>query len=118
MSPWLRRMVKLLEIGMPLGKAVGEVFQQVDIERFAPEIDVFNEILADLPEIDMVDALDNAHLGAHVQVIQRLEGAALEALHTFLQGHPRPWQGLSQVIADDSTIWWVCEQHRRELEGH
>jgi internalin A len=118
MSPWLRRMVKLLEIGMPLGKAVGEVFQQVDIERFAPEIDVFNEILGDLPEIDVVDALTSAQLDAKAQAMQRLEGAALEALHTFLQGHPRPWQGLSQVIADDGTIWWVCERHRRVLEGH
>ncbi|MEO7018711.1 MAG: hypothetical protein ABI234_00985, partial [Ktedonobacteraceae bacterium] len=116
MSPWLRRMVKVLEIGMPLGKGVNEAFKLVDIERFAPEIDVFNEILSDLPEIDALDALSNAQLDAQVQTMQRLEGAALEALHTFLQGYPRPWQGLSRVI-DNGSIWWLCEHHRREFEA-
>lgn len=118
MSPWLRRIVKMLEIGLPLGKAVNEVFKQVDIERFAPEIDVFHEILADLPEIRVIDALDNAQLDAKVQTMQRVEGVALEALHTFLQGQPRPWQGLSQIITDDGTILWLCEQHRKEFEAN
>jgi internalin A len=118
MSPWLRRIVKMLEVGMPLGKAVNEVFKQVDIERFAPEIDVFNEILSDLPEIDAIDDLSNAQLDAKMLTMQRLEGSALEALHTFLKGHPRPWQGLSQVITDDDTMLWLCEHHRNEFEAH
>jgi len=53
----------------------------VDIERFAPEIDVFNEILAHLPEIKAIDALSNAQLDAKEQTMQRLEGSALEAFH-------------------------------------
>lgn len=118
MSPWLRRIVKILEVGMPLGKAVNEVFKQVDIERFAPEIEVFNEILGDLPAIDAIDDLSNAQLDAKVQTMQRLEGSALEALHTFLKGHPRPWQGLSQIITDDGTMLWLCEHHRKEFEAH
>jgi hypothetical protein len=59
-SPWLHRLVKVLEVGMPLGKAINEGFKLVDIERFVPEIDVFNEILTDLPEIEVIDALSNA----------------------------------------------------------
>ena len=45
MSPWLRRLVVVLKTGVPLGKAVGEVFDQVDTERLATQIDLFNEIL-------------------------------------------------------------------------
>lgn len=116
MSPWLRRMVKLLEVGLPLGKAINEGWKLMDIERFVPEIEVFQEILTDLPEIEASDDLSQAHLGAQAQTLQRLEGGALEALHTFLNGHPRPWQGLTQVIADDGTLLWVCDQHRKEFE--
>jgi hypothetical protein len=118
MSPWLRRIVKVLEVGIPLGKTINEGFKLVDIERFAPEIEVLNEILGDLPEISTIDALSESQIDEKkVQVIQHLEGAALEALHTFLQGHPRPWQGLSQVITDDGTILWLCEHHRKEFES-
>jgi internalin A len=117
MSPWLRHMVRLLEIGLPLGQALNEGFKLVDIEPFAPDIDVFKEILADLPEIKDIEAMSDVHLDAQMQTMQRLEGAALEALHTFLQGYPRPWQGLSQVIAKDNTILWLCEPHRKEYEA-
>jgi hypothetical protein len=118
MSPWLRRMVKMLEIGLPLGKAVNEIFKQVDIERLAPEIDVFKEILADLPEIKIIDALSNAQLDAKVQTQQRLEGAALRVLFHFLDSADpaHHWQGLSQIITDDGTILWLCEQHRKAFE--
>ncbi len=117
MSPWLRRMVKLLEIGLPLGKAANEALKLVDIERFAPEIEVFNEILDDLLEVEASDDLKDARLGMQAQTLQRLEGAPLEALHTFLKGHPQPWQGLTQVIADDGTLLWVCDYHRKEFEA-
>jgi internalin A len=120
MSPWLRRMVKVLEVGMPLGKTINEGFKLVDIEHFAPEIDVFNEILGDLPEISVIDALSNAQLDGKVQTMQQLEGSARRVLFHFLdttdQAHR--WQGLSHpVITDDRTILWLCEQHRKEFEA-
>jgi internalin A len=117
MSPWLRVMVKLLEIGLPQGKALNEGFKLVDIERFAPQIEVFQEVLAGLPEIEASDDLKDARLGAPGQTLQRLEGAPLEALHTFLKGHPPPWQGLTQVPAEDGTLWWVCDHHRQVFEA-
>lgn len=116
MSPWLRRLVKLLEVGLPLGKAINEAWKLVDMERFIPAITVMQEILADLPEIGGNDDLKEVRLDAQGQTLQRLEGTALEALHTFLNGHPRPWQGLTQVIADDGTLLWVCDYHRKVLE--
>ena len=117
MSPWLRCIVKMLEIGLPIAKTVNEGLKLADINPFSTEIDVFNEVLTDLPAIETIDALDNAQLDAKGPAMQHLEGAPLEALHTFLKGHPRPWQGLGQVIADDGTIWWVCERHRKEFEA-
>ena len=51
MSPWLLRIVKVLKVGLPMVKDIGDIFDQVNKDRFAAEIDVFNEILAGLPEI-------------------------------------------------------------------
>ena len=115
MAPWLRVMIKLLEIGVPLGKAVNEGFKLVDVERFAPQIEIFNEILDDLPEIEASDALKEAGLDGRAPTLQRLEGAALEALHTLLSAHQKPWQGLTPVIAADGSLWWVCDRHRKEF---
>src|SRR5258708_17327983 len=82
MSPWLRRLVVVLKTGVPLGKAVGEVFDQVDTERLANQIELFNEILTDLPGLDAMDAVSET--GGNLSVEQRLEGAALRGLLHFL----------------------------------
>jgi hypothetical protein len=117
MSPWLRRIVKVLKVGLPTARVLDVVFDPTDVDRFAQEIAVFNEILADLPEIATIDAVKDAQLDAGIQTIQQPEGAASEALHTFLQTYPRPWQGLSQVTADNGTILWLCDHHRKEFEA-
>ena len=100
-----------------MAKNIGDVFDAVVGDRFAAEIDVFNENLADLPEVAAIDEVKQAQLDAGIQTIQRLEGAASEAFHTFLKTHPRPWQGLSPVITDDGTILWLCDHHRKEFEA-
>jgi len=118
MSPWLRVMVKLLEVGMPLGQSVNKAFNLVDIERFVPDIDVFNEILSDLPEINAIDTLSNAQLDGKVQTVQHLDGAAQRVLFHFLDtaDPAHRWHGLSQVT-ENGTIWWLCEHHRQEFEA-
>ena len=115
MSPWLRRLVVVLKTGVPLGKAVGEVFDQVDTERLANQIELFNEILTDLPGIDTVDAVGEK--GGNFSVEQRLEGAALRVLFHFLDtaDPAHHWHGLDKVPTPDGTILWLCEQHKREL---
>jgi hypothetical protein len=120
MSPWLRRIVKVLEVGMPLGKTINEGFKLVDITRFSPEIDVINEVLGDLPEIKIIDALSNAQLDGQVQTMQQLDGAALRVLAHFLDtaDPAHQWHGLSPIITDDGTILWLCEHHRKALEVH
>jgi len=117
MSPWLHRLVTVLKTGVPLGKAVGEVFDQVDTERLAHQIDLFNEILTDLPGIDAVDAVSETGGNGHLSVEQRLEGAALRVLFYFLDtaDPAHHWHGLVKVPTPDGTILWVCEQHKREL---
>jgi internalin A len=113
MSPWLRRMVKVLEVGIPLGKAINEGFNLVDIKRFIPEIDFLKEILGALPEISVVDAQSNAQLDTKVQTTQQVEGPARRALFHFLDTSDpaHRWQGLSPVITDDGTILWLCKHH-------
>lgn len=115
MSPWLRRLIVVLKTGVPLGKAVGEVFDQMDTERLANQIELFNEILTDLPSIDTVDAV--SEMGGNLSVEQRLEGAALRVLFHFLDitDPAHHWHGLDKVLTPDGTILWVCEQHKREF---
>lgn len=117
MSPWLRRLVIILKTSMPLGKAVGEVFDQVDTERLASQIDLFNEILTDLPDFDAMDTVSEiGSMKGSFAVEQHLEGAALRALLHFLDAADpsHHWHGLDKVLTPDGTILWVCEQHKRE----
>jgi len=117
MSPWLRRLVAVLKVGVPLGKAVGEVFEHVDTERLANQIDLFNEILIDLPALDAMDAVSETGGDGQIAVEQRLEGAALRVLFHFLDtaDPAHRWHGLDKVKTRDGTILWLCEQHKREL---
>lgn len=114
MSPWLRRLVTVLKTGGSLGKAVGEVFDQVDVERFANQIDLFNEILDDLPAFEAIETVSEVNGGATPPSGQHLEGAALRALAHFLEvaDPARRWHGLQRVVMADRTILWVCEQHK------
>jgi internalin A len=115
MSPWLRRLVTVLEMGVPLGKAVGEVFDQVDTERLANQIDLFYEILTDLPDLDALDSASET--GGNLSVEQHLEGAALRVLFHFLDtaDSAHHWHGLDKVLTPNGTILWVCERHKREF---
>lgn len=115
LSPWLRRLVTVLKTGVPLGKAVGEVFDQVDTERVATQIDLFNEILSDLPDLDAMNAV--SEIGGNFSAEQHLEGTALRALSHFLHtvDPARHWHGLDRVMTSDNRILWVCEQHKREF---
>lgn len=115
MSPWLRRLVTVLKTGGSLGKAVGEVFDQVDVERFANQIDLFNEILDDLPAFEAIETVSEVNGGTSSPSGQHLEGAALRALAHFLEvaDPARRWHGLQRVVmVEDRTMLWVCEQHK------
>ncbi len=116
MRPWLRGMVQVLEAAVPLGKAINEGWKLVDIEHLTPAIEVFQEILADLPEFEEENTLEQAHLEPRGPQVQHLEGAAREALQTVLAQFPRPWQGLSPLLLEDRSLVWVCDQHRQLLE--
>ncbi len=113
MSPWLRRIVAVLKTGVPLGKAVGAVFDQMDVDRFANQIDLLNEILSDLPPIESVESVSAIEGDAQSTPMQRLEGAALRALAHFLQtaDPAQHWHGLQRVVTPERTILWVCKDH-------
>jgi internalin A len=116
MSPWLRHLVEVLKVGVPMSKALGEVFDKVDVDRFASDIDLLNEVLTDLPAIREIETIEEVGPNAQTLRQQRLEGAAFQALYSFLNKQKRPWQGLSQVLTPDGTILWLCDHHRKEYE--
>lgn len=113
MSPWLRRLVTVLKTGGSLGKAVGAVFDQADVDRFANQIDLFNEILNDLPAIEALESVSQVNDGATSPSGQHVEGAALRALAAFLEtaDPAHHWHGLQRVVTEDRRILWVCPQH-------
>jgi hypothetical protein len=55
-------MDRLLRIRIPLGKTVNADFKLLDADQIAPAIDAFQEILADLPELEEGDTLSEAYL--------------------------------------------------------
>jgi hypothetical protein len=58
----MRSMARLLEIRIPLDKAVNAGVKLLDVDQIAPAIDAFEETLADLPELEDGDTLSEAYL--------------------------------------------------------
>ena len=59
MSPWLNRLSILLKVGIPLTKAIGDVFDKIDVDQMKDQIALVEEITKDLPMLPMLDTLDD-----------------------------------------------------------
>ncbi len=115
-SPWLGYIVEVLKVGVPMGKVLGQIFDQARMMPFAPELDTLEEILDDLSDIQIIDEVQKMQGDFRVPIKQQ---AALRTLYHFLDevDHTHWWQGLSQVVTPDGTILWLCEEHRQEFEA-
>ena len=117
-SPWLNRVVNLLKVALPVGKAFGDIYDATGIEQIKKQIALMEEINTRIPKLGKLDSLSEAASDPHLHHDQQVTGAALRALYQFLvqADASRTWGGLSKVVTPDGNILWLCEKHRQEFE--
>ncbi len=117
-SPWLSHLIKFLKFGVPMGRAFGAIYDEVDVEHMKVQIDLMEEITKCLPEITTSDTLSNAATEPDLNHEQQVIGPALRALHSFLaQADPdHVWGGLHKTLTPDGNILWLCATHRKQYE--
>ncbi len=117
-SPWLNHVIKFLKFGVPMGRAIGAIYDEVDVEHMKAQIDLMEEITQQLSEITSPDTLNDALIDPHLNHEEQVIGPALRALYSFLlkadPGHI--WGGLHKTLTPDGNILWLCEEHRKQYE--
>src|SRR5439155_23935297 len=93
MSPWLNHLVEFLKIAIPMGKAIGNVYDTVDFDHMKNQLALVEEISKHIPALASLDTLRDATTHPRLNRDQEATGAALRALHSFLlQADPaRTW---------------------------
>ena len=117
-SPWLRCLVEVLQIGMPLGRSLGAIANQAMMNRFNNELNVFQEILNDLPVFGAINVARNGRIDLEAPAEQQAQQGALRVLYHLLEKVDpiHWWQGLAQIVTSDGMILWLCDEHRKEYE--
>jgi internalin A len=114
--PWLNRLIDFLKFAVPMGKAVGNVFDAVDIKQIQANIDLLEEIAKDLPEFASPDSIKDVDKQPQLERDQQAIGPALRALHAFLNevDPSQTWGGLNETLTPDGNILWLCDKHRQQ----
>ncbi len=118
-TPYYRRMVKILKFATPLvGPWLG-VMEAKDYETiFKSDIDFAKELAGKLPDskgfadADYADALPEGD-----RKLDAIDGAALRALRQLLdQKDPsKQWGNLKQILTPEGDYLWLCEHHAKEF---
>jgi internalin A len=113
-SPWLNHLIKFIKFGVPMGKAIGAVVDEVDVKQLQSYIDLMEEISKELPEIADLDSMKDVDK----QSGQDAVGPALRALHSLLNelDPSQKWGGLRKTPTPDGNILWLCGVHYKEYE--
>jgi hypothetical protein len=117
-SPWLNHLVTVLKIVLPVGIAIGNLYDATGIEQIQKQITLMEEINDRIPHLGKLDTLSEADPDPHLHRDQQATGAALRALYQFLiqADASRNWGGLCKIGTLDGNILWLCEKHRQEFE--
>ena len=118
-TPYYRRMVKILKFATPLvGPWLG-IMEAKDYETiFKSDIDFAKELAGKLPDskgfadADYADALPEGD-----RKLETIDGAALRALRQLLeQKDPsKQWGNLKQILTPEGDYLWLCEHHAKEF---
>ncbi|HYO49449.1 MAG TPA: COR domain-containing protein, partial [Chloroflexia bacterium] len=117
-SPWLNRLVKLLKFGVPMGNALGAVYDEVAMEEMKNNIKLMEEFTKNLPTFKAESASSVMAGQDAVGPDQTAMGPALRALYGFLTevDRTRNWGGLTDTVTPDGNILWLCAEHRKQYE--
>ncbi|MGB8509009.1 MAG: hypothetical protein WCD76_11550 [Pyrinomonadaceae bacterium] len=119
-SPWLNQLIKFIKFGVPMGKAVGAVYDETVFEKAKAQTDLMSEITKTIPQLaESSVAMSFSESRLDLAQDQQSVGAALRALYHFLdQADPtHTWGGLSRAITPDGNILWLCAEHRQQYEA-
>jgi internalin A len=116
-SPWLNRLVAVLKVVLPVGTAIGTIYDTAGFEQIQKQLTLMEEISDRIPQLGKLNTLSEADPDPHLHRDQQATGAALRALHQFLvRADPsHNWGGLSRVVTLDGNVLWLCEKHRQEF---
>lgn len=117
-SPWLNQLIKFIKFGVPVGKALGAVYDEEAMKKMEANIDLMEEIVKQIPESADMNSAGRTKLQSNMAQDQQAVGAALRALYSFLnQADPQHiWDGLNKTLTPDGNILWLCDIHRRQYE--
>src|SRR5262249_33284044 len=117
-SPWLNYVVRFLKFGVPLGKTIGALYDEIDVNHMQNHIDLMEQIIQSIPEVAALDRLNSAATQRHADHEQKVIGTAFRTVHSLLvKADPaREWGGLHKTVTPDGNILWLCETHRKQYE--
>lgn len=119
LSPWLDHLMKFLKFGVPLGKAIGAVYEATELDQIRTQIELMQAISDILPSVSRSDEMSSVVTLLNMNYEQQAIGPALRALHSFLtKADPNQfWGGLQKTLTPDGNILWLCDTHRQQYEA-
>jgi hypothetical protein len=94
-SPWLNQAIRFLKYAVPMGKAIGAVYDEEAMEALNTHAELMEKMVSSLPKLP-----------------------GLRALCTYLEqvDKPKHWGGLERTLTPDGNILWLCHEHRQPYE--
>jgi hypothetical protein len=117
-SPWLNHLVRFLKFAVPMGSAVGAVYDEAAMEEMKNSIKLMEEMTKTLPTFKAESASSVIAAQDPVGPDQIAVHLALRALYSFLTtvDPSRYWGGLIDTVTPDGNILWLCAEHRKQYE--
>lgn len=119
-SPYVRRIFKILQLAVPLA---GEVrvasLPQDQIERAQAHLEIMTTLLKDLPsELPQGETIGEGDLNEAIGQLNQAEGDGLRALRVILFDHDRTrtFGGMRRVQSPSGDFLWVCVNHYSEYD--
>ena len=118
LSPWLNYLIKFLKFGVPMGKALGAVVDEVDVKQMQTSINLLEEITKHFSEFTPLDSMDRSTTVPLMRKEQQAVGPALRALLSYLNvvDPHKIWGGLHRTLTPDGHILWLCDNHYQQYE--
>src|SRR5262249_46377526 len=113
-SPWLNHLVKFLRFAVPMGKAIGAVYDAATAEKMKSSIGRMEQITKSLPELPTFGEARRLPSQAYAGEDQQAIGPALRAFYSFLKEVDPSgiYGGLFKTLTPDGNILWLCDVHR------
>jgi internalin A len=114
-SPWLNHLIKFLKFGIPMGKAIAEVYDEAFVKQIQNYIGLLEEITKNLSEASTPDSMDRSATLPIMDKYQYNEGPALRALQIYLDkvDPNHIWGYLYKTATPEGNILWLCNKHRQ-----